>query len=162
MSTKYNLVYDAKITLALPPAADAAGRSGAWVDTWMAEKIYIVVDIAQGNAAPVTLTFQQATDVNGTGAKAPSGNAFIWANQNQAAGDALVQQASATSFQTSTAIGNKKIVFEIYPATFLDVNNAFKTLQVITSASNAANVTVANYFATPLRFAQQIPPSDLI
>jgi hypothetical protein len=162
MSSKYSLVYDAKITQALAPAADAAGRNGAWVDTFNADKMFVVVDVNQGDAAaPVTLTFQQAQDVSGTGAKAPSGAAFIWANLNQSASDTLVPQAAGTSFTLPGAAASMKIAFEIPLASFLDVTNSYRTLRVITSASNAANITAANYFGTPLRFSQQNPPSGL-
>jgi hypothetical protein len=162
MSSKYSLVYDAKITQALAPAADAAGRNGAWVDCLNADKMFVICDINQGDAAaPVTLTFQQAQDTSGTGAKAPLGAAFIWANVNQASSDTLVPQPAGVSFTLPGAAASMKIAFEIPLASFLDVTNGFRTLRVITSASNAANITAANYFGTPLRFSQQNPPSGL-
>jgi hypothetical protein len=165
MANKFNLVYDGHPVMALAPAADAAGRSGQWVGVKNTHKLYVVVNVNQGNAAPVTLTFQQATSAAGAGAKALSGSAFIWANQAQAqaaGGDTLTQQTSAASFATSAAIAAKKVIFEVILEDCLDINNGFCYVQVITSASNAANITQADYFLIPGRFQQQLPPSAVV
>jgi hypothetical protein len=165
MASKFNLVYDGHPVMALPPAADAAGRSGQWISLREGHKAYAVVNINQGNAATVALTFQQATSAGGAGAKALSGNLNIWANQAQAqaaGGDTLTQQTSAQSFTTSSATGDKKIVFEIVPEEVLDTTDGFCYVQVITGASNSANITQADYFIMPNRYAQQTPVSAVV
>jgi hypothetical protein len=165
MATNFNLVYDGHPVMALPPAADAAGRSGQWVGLKNSHKCYVIVNVNQGNAATVALTFQQATSAGGAGAKALSGNLNIWANQAQAqaaGGDTLTQQTSATSFTASATLANKKIVFEVVIEDALDLVNGFCYIQVITGASNAANITQADYIVIPGRFAQQFPPSAVV
>ena len=165
MANKFNLVYNAHPVMGLPPAADAAGRSGQWVSAKNAHKIYVVVNINQGNAATVALTFQQATSAAGAGAKVLSGNLNIWANQAQAqsaGGDTLTAQTAGTSFTTSSATTYKKIVFEVILEDALDLVNGFDYIQVITGASNSANITQADYFVTPSRFEQQTPISAVV
>jgi hypothetical protein len=162
MSNKYNLVYDGHPVMALPPAADSAGRSGQWISLTNAHKVYVVVDIAQGAGTGVPISFQQATSVAGAGAKALSGNLNIWANQNTAASDTNSPQTAAETFTTSTATGNKKIIFEVVPGSVLDVTNGFKYIQVNTGASGSGNVTAAGYFILPGRFEQNPPPSAIV
>lgn len=159
MGIQFQFPAQVKIAQALAPATDAAGRSGAWVKLTEAPKLYVVAHITQGNAATVALTFQQAQDTAGTGAKALSGNVRIWANQDTSVNDTLVAQTSATSFTTSAAVKNKIVVFEIEPRAALDINNGFNSIQVITGASNVANITEALYFAPFPNFQQATPPT---
>lgn len=139
------LMETTKSVVALAPAADAAGRNGAWVDLSKAQAALIEVLITQGNAATVALTFEQAQDVSGTGAKALSGNLKIWANQDVATNDTLVAAADAKTFTTSAALKNKQVIFKAIPDRVLDKNNGFKYIRVITGASNAANITAGTY-----------------
>src|SRR5271156_6798119 len=108
----------------LPPAADAAGRTGAFRDLANALKAYIVVHVNQGNAAPVTLSVLQGQDVLGTGSKAV-GLMPIWLTAATAASDALAVQTAAASFATSAALADKIVVFEITPEQCLDMVNGF-------------------------------------
>ena len=137
-----------KIVNALAPAADAAGRTGAYISTKNAmKKVFVVCKVNQGNAAQVTFTLNQASAVAGTGVKALTGDVQIWVNQATASGDTLVRQTDAKLFQTSAALAIKMVVFEVDIATALDINNGFDCLTVITSGSNAANITEATYYA---------------
>lgn len=137
-----------KIVNALAPAADAAGRTGAYISLKNAsKKVFVVCKVNQGNAAQVTFTLSQASAVAGTGKKALTGDVQIWANQNTAGGDTLTRQADGKSFQTSTAVAIKVVVFEIDISAALDTNNGFDCIVVETSASNAANITEATYYA---------------
>jgi len=161
MANRFNLVYDGHPVMALAPANDSAGRSGVWVNAAFSHKIYVMVDIAQGASTGVPLTFQQATSAAGANAKAVSANMSIWADQAAGSGDTLVQQPSAENFTTSSATGNKKIIFEVIPESVLDVNNGFNHIQVITGASASGNATAASYFILPGRYEQAVPPSAL-
>jgi hypothetical protein len=137
-----------KVVNAIAPAADAAGRTGAYISVKNAsKKVFVVCKVNQGNAAQVTFTLNQASAVAGTGAKALTGDVQIWANQATASGDTLTRQTDAKSFQTSAALANKIVVFEVDIASALDINNGFDCITVITSASNAANITEATYYA---------------
>ncbi len=155
---QFTLPNEAKLVEALAPATDAAGRNAAKVSLKNASKAYIIVHIAQGNAATIALTPQQAQDVAGTGAKALSAAVPIWSNLDTAASDTLVRRADAVSYTTDAAVKNKIVVFEIDPAQF-DIDNGFDCLFFSTGASNVANLTQAEYLLTDLRYQQATPPS---
>ena len=129
----------------LPPAADAAGRTSAYRDLANALKAWVVVHVNQGNAAQVTLSILQGQDVSGTGSKAV-GVMPIWLTAATATSDALAVQTAAATFQTSAAVADKIVVFEITPEMCMDLVNGFHTIAVQTSASNAANITEAELF----------------
>lgn len=156
--SSFTLVEDAKVVSALAPAADAAGRNGAWVSCKNAHKVVVVVHLDQGNAATVALTIEQASAVAGTGAKVITNAVKIWSNLDTAASDTLVRRADAVNYTTDAGVKIKQVVFEIDPAS-LDVANGFDCIRVSTGASNAANITSAQYFLTPLRYPAATPPS---
>jgi len=144
----------------LPPAADASGRSGAWVFTGYWDKIYVVCRVNQGNAATVQFTPQQAKDLSGTGAKALTNNCSIWTNLNTSSGDQYTKQASAANYTTDAGTHSKFVVFEIVPQDQMDVTDGFCTLTCNTGASNAANITQIDVYGLT-RFKQANPPSVL-
>lgn len=156
----FNLVEGAKLVELLAPATDAAGRTGDYVTLKDAARAYIVVHIAQGNAATVAISPKQASAVAGTGVKAISA-CRIWANQDTASSDTLVAQTSAVSFTTSAALANKLVVFEVDAAS-LDVSNGFDCLTVVTGASNAANLTQATVVLVGHRYQGATPPSAIV
>ena len=158
--SNFTLPEQAKVLQALPPAADAAGRAGAWVSCKFAHKTYIIVLVAQGNAATVALTINQAQDESGTGAKAITAAVPIWFCTDESVSDALVPQTAAVSFTTDAGLKNKIVIFEIDPAK-LDQANGFHCVQVVTGASNVANITAAIYQGQPLRYLASTPPSAL-
>ena len=149
MARQFSMPYQIPPVVLLPIAADAAGRTSPYRDLRNALKAYVVVEVNQGNAAPVTLTLMQALDVLGTGA-VPMGATPIFLNANTAATDALVQQLSAAGFTTNATLADKLVVFEITPEMCMNVGNGavgyYKTVAVVTSASNAANITGAKLF----------------
>lgn len=159
MGVQYELPAVVKLAEALAPAADAAGRSGDWVSLKHATKLYVLVNITNGHATAVPITFQQAKDNSGTGAKALTGNLRIWANSDTAASDTLVAQTAAKTFSTAAAVKNVMVLFEVEPRVALDINNGFTHIQVVTGASNAANITQASYLAVPVTFQQETPLS---
>ena len=142
----------------LPAAADAAGRTGAWLNLRNALKTWIVVEVNQGNAATVALTLLQAQDVSGTGSKVLSASVPIWYQANTASTDLNVAQAAAANFTTDANVYDKIVIFEILPETALDVANGFKTIAVQTGASNAANITEALLIVAE-RYQGQSQPS---
>lgn len=161
MSSTFTLPEEAKIVRALAPAADAAGRNGAFVSLKGAHKCYIRAHINQGNAATVALTVQQATTIAGAGAKAITGNMRIWSNLDASANDTLVRRTDATSYTTDAGVADKQVIMEIDPAS-LDVAGGFDCIRVITGASNVANITEAEYILTPLRYPAATPPSAVV
>jgi len=115
----------------LAAAADAAGRTSAYHSLKGAQKAWIVAHINQGNAAQVTLSPLQATNVAGAGSKAIFAEAVT------------LQTALAATFQTDATLADKLIIFEIEPEVAMDVANGFTSIALQTSASNAANITEA-------------------
>jgi hypothetical protein len=139
----------------LAPAADAAGRTSAYVSLKNALKVWVVVHINQGNAATILLSLLQATAVAGTASKAgPSVD--IWANQASEL-DAFTKQTSGATFTTSAAVKGKIVIFEFKPEA-LDSNNAFDCIGISTGASNAANITSAQAIIYT-GYQQAAPPS---
>lgn len=158
MPLQFSLPQNAQVVELLAPAADAAGRTGAYATLKNMHKAWIVVHITQGNAATIALTVNQATAVAGTSAKAITVATPIWANQDTATNDTLTAQTAAVSFTTSAAVKNKIVVFELNPSDF-DVANGFDCVTVATGASNAANITQAMLYGVNNRYMQSTPPS---
>lgn len=149
------------IVEALPPATDAAGRTGDYISLKNAQKVTVICHVTQGNAAQVTFTLSQASAVAGTGKKAITNNVAIWANLDTAASDALPKRADAKSYQTDAGVKNKVVVFEVEPELAMDLNNGFDCLTVETSASNVANITQAMYIIHP-RYKSNTQPSYIV
>jgi hypothetical protein len=142
MATNFSIPYMLPPVSLLPPAADAAGRTGSFRSLRHSQKAFVIAKVNQGNAAPVTLTLLQATGVSGAGSKGV--NAVpIWLNDATAASDALVAQTAAAAFTTDATLAEKFVVFEILPEAAMDITNGYTAIALQTSASNAANITDA-------------------
>jgi hypothetical protein len=139
-----NLPEALSLVSALKPAADAAGRTGNYVNLKYVQRLFALFYINQGNAATVACSFLQAKDVSGTGSKAFSAAVPIWTDLDADTASALTRQADAASYTTDAALKTKVVWFQIDPAR-LDVNNGFSTIAPVTGASNAANITSATF-----------------
>lgn len=129
----------------LPPAADAAGRTGAvYYDLGKYHKVFVIFHVNQGNAATVALSLSKADDAAGTGVAAVVETSDIFTNLDTAAGQAFTRQTAAASYTTDAGVKNKIVVFEIDPA---KIGKRF--LGITTGASNAANITSATVFGIP-------------
>jgi hypothetical protein len=159
MTMSKSLPQHYKIVEALTPGADAAGRTSDWVSLKNCHKAWIVVHVDQGNAATIAITVEQATAVAGTSNKAITVAVPIWANEDCATSDTLVAQTAAVSFTTSAAVKHKQVIFEVDPAA-LDQANGFDCLAVVTGASNAANITSAQFYLAT-RYPQGTPPAAI-
>lgn len=159
MPGTFSLAQQAPPTEILAPAADAAGRTGDWINTKHIGKAFIVAHITQGNAATVALSLLQASAADGTGSKAgPTVN--IWSNLDTATSDALVARTAAASYTTDAAVKNKIVIFEVPPEA-LDQANGFQFITISTGASNAANITQAMLIPYDLRDQGSSPPTRI-
>lgn len=158
MSKSFCLPEQASIVTILAPAADAAGRTGAYVSLRNAHKAYLIFHIKQGNAATVLLTALQASAVAGTGSKVLTNDTPIWACLDAATTDALVRATDAKNYTTDAALKDKVVAFEIDPSK-LDLANGFDCIGASTGASNAANITSCLAILTPLRYSENPPLS---
>lgn len=158
MSKQFNFVYQAPPIGLLAPAADAAGRTGAYKSLRNCSgKVAIVCRVNQGNAAQVTFTPLQSQDSSGTGSKViPAVPVFF--NADTSVSDTLVAQTAAANFQTTATLKDKFVVFEFDPAE-LDMANGFNHIAVQTSASNAANIT-ESFMEYLGRYQQAAPPAS--
>ena len=145
---------------ALAPAADAAGRTGGYVSLKGARRAFVKVHINQGNAATILLSILQATAVAGTGSKALVNVAPIWSNLDTAASSVFVKRTPAVTYTTDAGVKIKIVIFEIDPAT-LDIANSFDCIAVSTGASNAANITEAEYWIVPHLAADTLTPDPI-
>lgn len=125
----------------LAPAADAAGRTSAYLSLKGAVRAWIEVHINQGNAATVLLSPLQATAVAGTGSKAIA--AARISTKLDEAFTAFTKQTEAATFTTDAAVKKKIVIFELELSKVMDVANGFDCIAVSTGASNAANITSA-------------------
>jgi len=145
----------------LAPAADAAGRTSAYLSLKNAVKAWIVCYINQGNAATILLSPLQATVVAGTNSKAISA-ARIWHKLDQALTDFTLATEAAT-YTTDAATKEKFVIFELDLAKVLDHAGTttsgvpFDCIAVSTGASNAANITSAFLVMQPKHQGATIP-----
>ena len=87
---------------------------------------------------------EQATAVAGTSSKAITTAVPIWANQDCAASDTLVEQTAAVGFTTSAAVKHKIVVFQIDPVT-LDSAGGFDCLCLKVASGSASNILSAMF-----------------
>jgi hypothetical protein len=161
MARQFRLWENAQVISLLAPAADAAGRTSAYVTVKFGHKAFIVCYVTQGNAATVALTPLQATDSSGTSSKAV--NAVpIAADLDVVTSDQFTFPTQASNYTTDAGVKNKIVIFEIDPAEAMDINNTtkpFEHIAIQTGASNAANITSALLVVMPLRDARLNPPT---
>lgn len=156
MTLPISLPQNFKIVEAITPQAGAA-ITGDYISLKTAHKAWVLVHVNQANAAQVAITIEKATDVAGTGSTAITSVVPIWANEDCAASDTLVEQTAAVGFTTSVATKHKLVIFEIDPALLGD----YDCITVKTAASNAANITSALYIIAP-RYQQDTPLSAIV
>jgi len=139
----------------LAPAADAAGRTSAYLSLKNAVKAWIVVYMDQAAANTVLLSPLQATAVAGTGSKAISA-ARIWHKLDQALTDFTLATEAAT-YTTDAGVKVKFVIFELDLAKVLDQANSFDCIAVSTGASAAANITSAFLAIQPRHQGATVP-----
>lgn len=150
MASQISLPYQfPPIDLISPQANGSAITTQVYASMRNALKAWIVVKVAQGNAATVAITPVQATSSSGAGSKAIGGAdtaAPIWLNDDTSlatGGDAFAAQAPALSFTTDATVKNKIVIFELAPEAVLDIPNGFNHIGLNIGASNAANIVTA-------------------
>lgn len=151
----------ANIVNVLAPAADAAGRTGAYVTMKGAHGASIYFKVNQGNAATILVTPLQASAVAGTGSKALSANVPIYVNLDTAASNVWVRVTDAKNYTTDAGVKIKQVRFDIDPDA-LDIASGFDCIGLSTGASNAANITSADVVLGPLRYAEDVPATAVV
>lgn len=152
-----NLTQQFKVVEAITPQVGAA-ITGDYVSLKNVTMAWVVVHIAQGNAAQVAITVEQASDVAATGTTPITKVVPIWANLDCAASDTLARATDAVSYTTDVGVKHKTIVFQIDPATLTLANGDCITVK--TAASHADNITSALYLLET-RYPQATPPTAI-
>lgn len=135
------------------------GVTADYVTLKNAHRAWIVVQLTQAVGHATVLSPKQASAVAGTGVKAISA-CRIWANEDTAASDTLVEQTAATTYTVTNDIKKKLVVFEINPEDF-DVAGGFDVLGFATSDSSQATNFVAATYWLANRYAQATPPTAI-
>lgn len=135
-----------KNVMLLKPQVDAALTSDYVSLKNATGKAWIIVTMAQAHAAQCTITLGQATAVDGSDAKALSGNAEIWYNADLATADTLTRGTAAKLYQFSATLKNKKAIFQIDISNCLDLANGFDCIYCTSGGSNAANILSVELF----------------
>ena len=150
MASQFSLQYQLPPIDLIPPQANGSAITApVYANMRGALKAWIVVKIAQGNAATVAITPVQATSASGTGSKAIGGadtTVPIWLNDDTSlatGSDGFVAQTAALNFTTDANVKNKIVVFELSPEAALDIPNGFNHIGVNIGASNSANIVTA-------------------
>ena len=147
-----NISFAEKVNLVagiLPQDLNGGAQNGDWVSLKNYLRCAVIFFADNGTAgSDVTLTFQQATDVSGTGAKALTVT-DIWHKQGT-----LLSAVSAYTHATQTAAGtytntdsgeNENIYVIDIPADSLDVANSFDCIRCNTNAPGAAKTGCVLY-----------------
>lgn len=141
------------------PVTTNGGVTGDYVTLKNAHKAYIVVQLTQAVGHATVLSPKQASAVAGTGVKAVSAGR-IWANEDTAASDTLVEQAAAATYTVTNDVKKKLVIFEIDPDDF-DIANGFDVLGFAASdSSQATNFISATYWLAN-RYLQATPPAAI-
>lgn len=145
-----NLTEKTKIVEAIAPQAGGA-ITGDYISLKKAGHVTVLVHIAQGHAAQVAITIEQATKVDGTGSKALAVDVPIYLVADTSVSDEWIRQTDDVAYTTSAALKHKLVAFEIDAAS-LDVAGGFDCVCVKTAASHADNSTTASYLLSALRY----------
>lgn len=152
------LPQEIKHVVGLAPQADGAVSSDI-VCLKNFSKAYIMVTMAQANAAVNTITPMQATDVTGVVNKGLDSPARIWSNLNVVASDLLTERAAAVNYALGAGLTNKVVWFEVDPAESMDVANNYDCLYVASSGSDATNILAVDFFLLPKSKAAVLDPA---
>ncbi len=147
-----------KIVQILEPKTTNAALTSDVVSLKGAIRAWIVLHLTQAAGHATTPTLRQATDVAlGTTAAGPTSR--IWANEDVAASDALVEQTAGASYAVAADVKNKVVVFEIDPAKLTDGYDCVYLTQA--TSSQASNLVSAEAIIQT-NFQQATPPSAIV
>lgn len=161
MSRPFSIPVNLKPVSLFAPKTTNAALTSAVVSLKGAAKAFAVFKFTQAAGFASDPTLIQATSIAGSTNKA--GPACpIWVNEDLAASDTLVKQATdAAHFAVAADIKLKMVVFEIDPARF-DVNGGYDCLYfTIGTSSQATNFVSADLYVLP-SYQQATPPSNVV
>jgi hypothetical protein len=150
----FTLPEQAVLVGVMPPATDAAGRTGDYISLKHLHRAFVVFFINQGHATVVPCSISKATGVTPAGATAMTELVPIWTSLDQTAGHQFTRQPNAASFSTDAALKPKIVIFEIVPGS---LGETYDCIAPVTAASNVGNITSALIYGVPRIAGRETP-----
>jgi hypothetical protein len=111
----FSLVHKTPPQHSLAPAADAAGRTGAYVDSTRFHKLWAVFYVNQGNAATVACLADQRRRLSRHWCRRRAATVTIYTNLDGVAGTTYTKQTSAANYTTDAGVKVKVVILEFTP-----------------------------------------------
>ena len=140
-----------------PESADAMDNTCDIVSLKNVSRLTVVLHhCSDGGDTDLVITWNESTDVAGTGTTAITTVCPIWYNLDTSVGDALTRATDAITFTVDTTLQLNQIwVVEFDPAKF---SAGFDCFQIRSSGGNSANYVSVMYYADML-YQSNVPPS---
>ena len=140
-----------------PATATALAATSDVISCKNLKKLWVVVTMAYVNNVDVVITWNESSDVAGTGDVAITETCPIWGNIDTATADLLARKTDAITFTMDTSAGKNQLwIMEWDPAKFSAGFDCFKL--VITSAGTS--IVAVNYIAEP-RYQSDVVPTAI-
>lgn len=140
------------------PKTTNANLTSTVVSLKNAVRATITLHFTQAVGHATTPTLKQATDIAaGTNAAGPTSR--IWANEDTATSDALVEKTAAASYAVTNDVKNKIVIFEVDPAALTD---GYDCVYITIGTSAQATNFVSGEIEIETNFAQATPPSVIV
>lgn len=143
------------------PVTTNGGVTCDYVSLKNVHRAWIIASFTQAVGHATNVDPTQATAVAGTSVKAVTALHRIWANEDTAATDTLVEKTSAITYAVTNDIKKKQVIFEIDPED-LDVAGGFDVLGCTIEDSSQATNFVSVLYVLATRFMQATPPSAIV
>lgn len=146
-----------KVQLFAPKTTNATLTSQV-VSLKGAVRATITLHFTQAVGHATTPTLKQATDIAAaTNAAGPVSR--IWANEDTATSDALVEKTAAASYAVAADAKNKVVVIEVDPAALTD---GYDCIYITIATSAQATNFVSGEIEIEANFSQATPPSVIV
>lgn len=135
----------ASVVTAVPPVTTNGGVTGDYISLKNVHRAFIVATFTQAVSHATVIKPQQASAVDGTGAKDLDSVVPIWAIEDISASDVFTKQTDAVQQALAAGATDQKVVFMVDPAA-LDGENDFDCLGVnVANSVQATNLVSIDY-----------------
>lgn len=133
------------------PVTTNGGVTGDYVSLKNVIRAWIIASFTQAVGHATGIDPMQASAVAGTGVKALTNDCRVWANEDTAASDTLVEKTAAKTYDVTNDVKKKIVVFEIDPVS-LDSANDFECLGVAVDNSGQATNFVSILYVLEYKY----------
>ncbi len=134
------------IVAAAPQVGTAAAVNGTAISLKNVHKLWAIALVNPAGGAALALIPQTDAQVAFGSAAVLTRAVRIWANENVAASDTLVEQTAAVNFTTAADVNVKQVIFEIDPADLTAGEDCFR---LITGAVPITDYVSIEYVILP-------------